>query len=93
MTRPTTWPANNVFSFLTEGNVCTLSYTPIYTIQGSGDAAAITGNVTTQGVVVGDFEGPIAPASRASTCRTRRATATQPRLTASSSSPAMTTTA
>jgi uncharacterized protein len=38
-------------------NVCSLSFTPIYDIQGSGLAAAITGIVTTQGVVVGDFEG------------------------------------
>lgn len=37
-------------------NVCTQTFTPIYSIQGSGTAAAITGNVTTQGVVVGDFE-------------------------------------
>ena len=39
-------------------NFCVLPYTPIYDIQGSGTSAAITGNVTTQGVVVGDFEGP-----------------------------------
>jgi len=38
-------------------NVCSLSFTPIYDIQGNGLAAAITGTVTTQGVVVGDFEG------------------------------------
>jgi predicted extracellular nuclease len=38
-------------------NPCTLPYTFIYDIQGSGASAAITGNVTTQGVVVGDFEG------------------------------------
>ncbi|HEV8249951.1 MAG TPA: ExeM/NucH family extracellular endonuclease [Gaiellaceae bacterium] len=38
-------------------DVCGLPYTPIYQIQGSGLSAAITGNVTTQGVVVGDFEG------------------------------------
>jgi len=38
-------------------NFCALPYTPIYQIQGSGLSAAITGNVTTQGVVVGDFEG------------------------------------
>jgi uncharacterized protein len=38
-------------------DVCGLAYTPIYNIQGSGPSAAITGNVTTQGVVVGDFEG------------------------------------
>jgi uncharacterized protein len=40
--------------------VCALSYTHIYEIQGSGMSAAITGNVTTQGVVVGDFEGTAA---------------------------------
>jgi predicted extracellular nuclease len=44
-------------------DVCVLSYTPIYAIQGSGEAAAITGLVTTQGVVVGDYEGP-SPALR-----------------------------
>ncbi|MGQ0604401.1 MAG: ExeM/NucH family extracellular endonuclease, partial [Anaerolineales bacterium] len=38
-------------------NVCTLAFTPIYAIQGSGLAAVITGTVTTQGVVVGDYEG------------------------------------
>jgi predicted extracellular nuclease len=36
---------------------CELAYTPAYDIQGSGASAEITGNVTTQGVVVGDFEG------------------------------------
>lgn len=38
-------------------NVCEQSYTPTYAIQGSGANAAITGNLTTAGVVVGDFEG------------------------------------
>jgi predicted extracellular nuclease len=38
-------------------NFCALEYTPVYEIQGSGPSAATTGNVTTQGVVVGDFEG------------------------------------
>ncbi|MEO7910394.1 MAG: lamin tail domain-containing protein, partial [Roseiflexaceae bacterium] len=38
------------------GNLCELTFTPIYAIQGSGTAAAMTGNITTQGVVVGDFE-------------------------------------
>jgi predicted extracellular nuclease len=38
-------------------DVCSQSFTPIYTIQGSGAATTIPGNVTTQGVVVGDFEG------------------------------------
>jgi uncharacterized protein len=41
-------------------NICTQTFTPIYSIQGSGTSAAITGNVTTQGVVVGDFEGTAA---------------------------------
>jgi len=39
---------------------CVLPYTPIYSIQGTTDAPLITGNVTTQGVVVGDFEGTAA---------------------------------
>ena len=38
-------------------DACVGSFTPIPSIQGSGLAAAITGTVTTQGVVVGDFEG------------------------------------
>ena len=42
-------------SFTTLG-VCELDFTHIYSIQGSGMSAAITGIVTTQGVVVGDFE-------------------------------------
>lgn len=37
---------------------CSAAFTPAYDIQGSGMAAAITGTVTTQGVVVGDYEGP-----------------------------------
>ncbi|RJP47315.1 MAG: ExeM/NucH family extracellular endonuclease [Anaerolineaceae bacterium] len=44
-------------------DVCMMPYTPIYEIQGDGPAAAITGVVTTQGVVVGDNEGP-SPALR-----------------------------
>jgi predicted extracellular nuclease len=43
--------------FTTVGPVCNLPYTHAYEIQGSGMAAAITGTVTTQGVVVGDYEG------------------------------------
>jgi predicted extracellular nuclease len=57
---PNTMTADYVFSF-TAIDVCVLTYTPIYSIQGSGLAAAITGLVTTQGIVVGDYEGP-APA-------------------------------
>jgi len=52
------------FSFSTpSSNPCSDAYTPIYTIQGSGATAAVTGVVTTQGVVVGDYEGP-SPALR-----------------------------
>jgi uncharacterized protein len=54
---PDTMTTDFNFSFGTEGPVCEQTYTPIYSIQGSGATAAITGNVTTQGVVVGDFEG------------------------------------
>ncbi len=39
------------------GDACAAAYTPIYQIQGTGDTAAITGSVTTKGVVVGDYEG------------------------------------
>jgi hypothetical protein len=56
---PDQMEADHVFSF-SVGNPCIAGFTPIYSIQGSGGSAAITGNVTTQGVVVGDFEGPIA---------------------------------
>jgi hypothetical protein len=59
---PDSMAANFVFSFST-GDACLAPYTPIYSIQGSGSAAAITGNVTTFGVVIGDYEGP-APALR-----------------------------
>lgn len=47
------------FSFMTGAPVdpCADPYTPIPQIQGSGPIAAITGNVITEGVVVGDFEG------------------------------------
>ena len=45
------------------GNPCEAAVTPIPTIQGSGATAAVTGTVTTRGVVVGDHEGA-APALR-----------------------------
>ena len=48
--------ADYTFSF-TVSNPCLAAYTPIYAIQGTGASAAITGTVTTQGVVVGDYEG------------------------------------
>ncbi len=54
-------PPDNMVMNFTVGfspfNVCDTSFTPIYAIQGSGLSAAITGTVTTKGVVVGDFEG------------------------------------
>jgi predicted extracellular nuclease len=39
---------------------CGETFTPIYAVQGNGATAAITGIVTTEGVVVGDFEGTAA---------------------------------
>jgi predicted extracellular nuclease len=61
---PDTLAANYTATFTTlAGNPCTVPATPIPDIQGSGAAAAITGVVTTRGVVVGDYEGP-SPALR-----------------------------
>lgn len=54
---PDNMVADFTASFTTYLDVCSLAFTPIYAIQGSGMSAAITGTVTTQGVVVGDFEG------------------------------------
>jgi hypothetical protein len=54
-------PDNMVVNFtagFSTGDACLAAYTHIYSIEGSGDTAAITGGVTTQGVVVGDYEGP-----------------------------------
>ncbi|CAG0947707.1 hypothetical protein ANRL1_04454 [Anaerolineae bacterium] len=53
---PDNMVANYTATLSTIG-VCQAPFTPIYSIQGNGMTAAITGNVTTQGVVVGDFEG------------------------------------
>lgn len=53
-------PDNMEFDFVVDFSafdVCTAPYTSIYSIQGSGASATITGAVTTQGVVVGDYEG------------------------------------
>jgi hypothetical protein len=44
-------------------NPCEAPITPIPAIQGNGATAAVTGTVTTRGVVVGDYEGA-APALR-----------------------------
>ncbi len=54
---PDTLAATYTSSF-TVADLCTATVTaPIYAIQGSGLTAAITGPVTTRGVVVGDYEG------------------------------------
>lgn len=54
-------PPNNMVLDFTVGftpyDVCIAPYTPIYSIQGSGATVALTGTRTTQGVVVGDYEG------------------------------------
>jgi uncharacterized protein len=42
---------------------CEAPFTPAYVIQGRGNATSLSGVVTTQGVVVGDYEGP-SPALR-----------------------------
>jgi len=62
---PDAMPADAIVAFTTlvPTDVCALPFTPIYAIQGDGATAAISGTVTTQGVVVGDYEGP-APALR-----------------------------
>ncbi len=60
---PDTMEVDFTAGFTAMVDVCTLPFTPIYSIQGSGATVAITGSVTTQGVVVGDFEGP-SPALR-----------------------------
>ena len=53
---PDTMAANTAFGF-TVDDICADPITTIPSIQGTGLAAAITGTVTTKGVVVGDFEG------------------------------------
>jgi predicted extracellular nuclease len=50
---------DHVFIFQV-GPECDDTFTPTYAIQGSGASAALTGNVITEGVVVGDFEGAAA---------------------------------
>ncbi len=54
-------PPDNMVADFTVGfstaDACTLPFTPIPAIQGSGPTAAMTGTVTTQAVVVSDDEG------------------------------------
>jgi predicted extracellular nuclease len=59
---PDTMAADKTVTFST-GSTCGAAYTHAYDVQGSGLSPAITGAVTTQGVVVGDYEGP-SPALR-----------------------------
>lgn len=54
---PDTMRATVTISFLI-ANPCGETYTPIPAIQGAGATAALTGLVTTRGVVVGDYEYP-----------------------------------
>jgi uncharacterized protein len=57
---PDNMVADTTFSFATVStiDVCTLPFTGIYDIQSSGMATPLSGqSVTTQGVVVGDYEG------------------------------------
>lgn len=55
-------PPDNMASDYTLGftaiDVCSLEYTDIYEIQGSGAATPLSGTQTTMGIVVGDFEVP-----------------------------------
>jgi predicted extracellular nuclease len=53
---PDAMAADKTVTFST-GTGCGQPYTSAHAIQGSGAAPAITGAVTTQGVVVGDYEG------------------------------------
>lgn len=59
---PDNMTANFQAGFST-GDICLAPYTHIYDIQGSGPTVALTGSQTTQGIVVGDYEGP-SPALR-----------------------------
>jgi predicted extracellular nuclease len=56
---PDTMVVNESIDFtVVNPDPCAGSFTPIPQIQGSGSSAAVIGPVTTEGVVVGDFEGP-----------------------------------
>ncbi|WP_249138549.1 ExeM/NucH family extracellular endonuclease [Phycicoccus avicenniae] len=59
---PDTMEADHVVTFGV-ADACSVAVTPTYEIQGYGASAAVTGPVTTRGVVVADYEGP-SPALR-----------------------------
>ncbi len=55
---PDQMAANYVFDFTITADACGGPITPIYTIQGSGDASPVAGStVSTEGIVVGDLQG------------------------------------
>lgn len=59
---PDTMEANYTVSFTAYVDVCTLAYTPIYEIQGSGTESPYKGQtVNLEGVVVGDFQNNTSP--------------------------------
>ncbi len=62
---PDNLTADIVTSFQVAGGAtgCDAPFTPAYAVQGGGSATSLSGIVTTQGVVIGDFEGP-SPALR-----------------------------
>jgi hypothetical protein len=63
---PDNMSADYTWTFTTPASLCSASFTPIYAIQGNGLYASLTysgTSVTTQGIVVGDNEGP-SPALR-----------------------------
>ncbi len=53
---PNAMVSNHQISYTTV-DYCAMTTSPIYSIQGNSSSAAITGSVTTQGIVVGDEEG------------------------------------
>src|SRR5215207_3436591 len=54
---PTNTPTDPPTNTPTSPSVCSQTYTPIYTVQGSGTATPFSGStVTVRGVVVGDFQ-------------------------------------
>ncbi|HEU5144833.1 MAG TPA: ExeM/NucH family extracellular endonuclease, partial [Dermatophilaceae bacterium] len=55
---PDAMTADHTTTFTTFVNQCELPYTEISAIQGSGAIVALSGSRTTEGVVVGDYEGP-----------------------------------
>lgn len=56
---PDAMVASFTTGFATEPDPCTLSFTPAYSIQGGAATSPLAGTVvTTQGVVVGDYEYP-----------------------------------